>query len=126
MITFKHKGDFKNTERFLEGASKAVYLYILDQYGQMGVAALSAATPVDTGETANCWSYKVVHKRHRAIISWHNSNLDESGTPIAILLHYGHGTGTGGFVQGEDFINPAIRPVFDKMANDVWKAVNSL
>jgi hypothetical protein len=127
MITFKQKGDFKNTDRFFNGVSRAIYLHVLDQYGQMGVSALAQATPKDSGETANSWSYEVETTKNKATISWSNSHLiDEGNVPVAIILQYGHATGTGGFVQGRDFINPALRPIFDKMADDVWKAVTSL
>jgi hypothetical protein len=126
MLTFKHKGDFKNTERFFNATAKGVYFQLLDKYGQMGVTALAQATPKDSGETANSWTYDVVHSKNKSTIAWNNSHVTSEGTPIAIILQYGHGTGTGGFVQGRDYINPAIRPLFDKMADDVWKAVISL
>jgi hypothetical protein len=127
MISFHHSGNFKNTERFFDGATKAIYFYILDKYGQIGVNALASATPVDSGETAHSWSYDVTHTKNKAVISWSNSHkLDKGNVPVAIVLQYGHGTGTGGFVQGRDYINPAIRPIFDKMADDVWKVVTSL
>ena len=127
MFSVKQKGDFKNTDRFFKNATtKSIYLYILDRYGQMGVVALSQATPRDSGETADSWTYDVKHSKKKAVITWRNSHITDEGTPIAIILQYGHGTGTGGFVQGRDYINPAIRPIFDKMADDVWKAVKSL
>jgi hypothetical protein len=88
----------------------------------MGVAALSNATPVETGETANAWYYKIVRRKGYYSIRWYNSHI-EDGMPIAVLLQYGHGTGTGGYVQGRDYINPAIRPIFDQMINDFWREV---
>lgn len=94
----------------------------LDQYGQMGVDALSDATPKDTGETAASWYYKVI-KGQRPGIAWYNSKDDKDGAPVVILIQYGHGTGTGGYVQGRDFINPAMRGVFDQIADAVWKEV---
>ena len=120
MITFRHKGDFSKLTRFLEKAKEAVRLGDLDKYGREGVAALASATPVDTGLTANSWYYKIEHKDGTATISFFNSNV-QNGVPIAIILQYGHGTGTGGWVEGRDYINPAIQPVFDKIAKSAWK-----
>ena len=125
MITFRHKGDFSKFTRYLERAKNAVRLGILDKYGQAGVNALSSATPVDSGLTARSWYYKIEHTAGSVKISFHNSNI-QNGVPIAIILQYGHGTGTGGWVEGRDYINPAIRPLFDKIANDVWKEVTKL
>ena len=125
MITFRHKGDFSRTIRFMEGAKKAVRLGDLDKYGREGVAALASATPVDTGQTANSWYYEIVIKDGSATISFHNSNI-QNGVPIAIILQYGHGTRNGGWVQGRDYINPAIQPIFDKIANQAWKEVTKL
>lgn len=93
-----------------------------DQYGRAGVAALASATPVDSGETAQSWYYEITNKKGSVSISFHNSNI-QNGVPIAIILQYGHGTGTGGWVAGRDYINPAIRPIFDQIANDAWKEV---
>lgn len=128
MITFNHKGNFDNTERFFKKGESvtAIYQYVLEKYGQMGVQVLSSATPKDTGETADSWYYTIFHGKRKSVIAWHNRHISEEGTPIAIMLQYGHGTGTGGYVQGRDFINPAIQPIFDKMADDVWKVVTSL
>lgn len=125
MISFSHKGDFSKVTRYLERLKNAARLGILDKYGREGVAALASATPVDTGLTANSWSYKIEHSRGSATISFHNSNI-QNGILIAIILQYGHGTGTGGWVQGRDYINPAIRPIFDRIANDAWREVTSL
>jgi hypothetical protein len=94
----------------------------LDEYGRKGVAALSSATPVDTGQTANSWYYKIERTNTSVSLVFCNSNV-QNGVPIAIVLHYGHGTGTGGWVQGRDYINPAIQPIFDEIANNLWREV---
>lgn len=125
MISFRHKGDFSKTTRFLEKAKGAVRLSSFDKYGRAGVAALASATPVDTGKTANSWGYEVVNDKGSVTISFTNSNI-QNGVPIAIILQYGHGTGTGGWVQGRDYINPAIRPIFDKIVEEAWKEVTKL
>lgn len=122
MISFRHKGDFSNLTNFLERSKEFVKLSDLDRYGREGVKALSAATPVDTGLTANSWSYKITHKNGSVSISFHNSNI-QNGVPIAIILQYGHGTNNGGWVEGRDYINPAIQPVFDEIVNKAWKEV---
>lgn len=122
MITFRQKGDFSNLTKFLERAKEAVYLGDLNKYGREGVAALSTATPQDTGLTASSWYYKIENRRGYVSISFFNSNI-QNGVPIAIILQYGHGTGTGGWVQGRDYINPAIQPIFDKIAEEAWKEV---
>ena len=122
MISFRHKGDFSKFSSFMEKAKNAVRLGDLDRYGREGVNALASATPVDTGVTANSWFYKIERTNGSASISFHNSNV-QNGVPIAIILQYGHGTGTGGWVEGRDYINPAIRPIFDKLANDAWREV---
>ena len=125
MIKFRHKGNFAKTTRYFERAKKGAHLRVLERYGREGVAALSSATPVDTGLTARSWSYKVIYSKGKATISFINSNV-QNGVPIAIILQYGHGTRNGGWVQGRDYINPAIRPVFDKIANDAWREVAKL
>lgn len=124
MITFESSGSFKNLERFLNRMSSGEIFRVLDKYGRMGVNALANATPTETGLTAHSWSYEVSRGRGGYSITWTNSHT-VGGTPLVIMLQYGHGTGTGGYVQGRDFINPAIKPVFDQIANDVWKAVTS-
>lgn len=124
MISFTSTGSFKNTERFLTRMSRGDILRELDRYGAMGVSALRSATPVDSGATAASWGYEVTRSRGSWSIAWTNSH-NVSGTSIAIILQYGHGTGTGGYVRGRDYINPAIRPVFDKIADGVWKVVTS-
>lgn len=125
MISFKQKGDFSKLTRFLERAKEAVHLGDLDRYGREGVAALSSATPIDSGLTASSWYYEIENKKGSVAISFHNSNI-QNGIPIAIILQYGHGTGNGGWVQGRDYINPAIQPIFDKIANDAWREVTKL
>lgn len=125
MITFRQKGDFSKLTNYLERVKEAAKLGVLDKYGQEGVAALSSATPVDTGRTANSWSYKVEHQNGSSSINFYNSNYN-NGVNIAIILQYGHGTGTGGWVAGRDYINPAIQPVFDKIADEAWKEVTKL
>ena len=122
MISFKHTGDFSKTTKFLERAKRGDYLKVLDKYGKEGVKALSSATPVDSGTTANSWSYKIEKGNGSAKIIYLNSNVNK-GVPIAIILQYGHGTRNGGYVQGRDYINPAIQPIFDRIANEAWKEV---
>ena len=125
MISFRQKGDFSKSIRFLEKTKGAVSLRDLDKYGREGVAVLASATPVDSGLTADSWYYEIERKKGSVSITFYNSNV-QNGIPIAIILQYGHGTGTGGWVQGRDYINPAIQPIFDKMANDAWREVTSL
>lgn len=122
MISFRQKGDFSRSMRYLERAKEAVRLGHLDKFGREGVAALASATPVDSGETANSWYYEISRSSGSITISFLNSHVNQ-GVPIAIILQYGHGTGTGGWVQGRDYINPAIRPIFDQMVNEVWREV---
>lgn len=122
MIKFKQKGDFSKYMRFSERILNVVRMGSLDQWGRKGVQALRDATPVDSGLTASSWFYKIDHDPNRATISFHNSNVND-GVPIAIILQYGHGTGTGGWVQGRDYINPAIQPIFDQIAEDAWKEI---
>lgn len=122
MISFRHKGDFSNTTRFLERSKKIPKTSDLDRYGREGVAALASATPIDSGLTASSWYYEIEQKNGSVIISFHNSNIQD-GVPIAVILQYGHGTNNGGWVQGRDYINPAIQPIFDKIVNNAWKEV---
>ena len=124
MITIRSKGDFSKATRYFERVKKAAKVDILDKYGKAGVAALSSATPVDSGETANSWYYEIKRQNGSVRIDFLNSNI-ENGFPVAIMLQYGHGTGTGGWVEGRDYINPAIQPIFDKIAEDAWKEVTS-
>lgn len=122
MISFRQKGDFSKTMKFLERAKQAVNINNLDRYGKAGVDALSSATPVDSGLTAKSWYYKISNEKGIAKITFYNSNI-QNGVPIAIILQYGHATRNGGWVQGRDYINPAIQPIFDKIADAAWKEV---
>ena len=122
MIKFRQKGDFSNLTRFLERAKNLVHISDLDRYGREGVAALASATPVDTGKTAASWYYDIKINKESASITFNNSNI-QNGVPIAIILQYGHGTKNGGWVEGRDYINPVIQPIFDKIAEEAWKEV---
>jgi hypothetical protein len=125
MISFRQKGDFSKLTRYLVNVQKAVKAKDLDKFGRQGVAALASATPVDTGKTANSWYYEIEQKDGSATIRFCNSNI-QNGVPIAIILQYGHGTRNGGWVEGRDYINPAIQPVFDEIANNAWREVTKL
>ena len=125
MISIRQKGDFGKLTRYLEKAKKGASLRDLEKYGQEGVNALSSATPVESGLTANSWYYKIERTNNSATITFCNSNI-QNGIPIAIILQYGHGTRNGGWVQGRDYINPAIQPIFDKLANDAWREVTEV
>ncbi len=124
MISFTVSGDFSDTEAFLKRMAKVDILGIMDSCGAEGVAALSSATPIDTGLAAGDWGYDVNEQSGVYSIYWTNTDI-ENDFPVAIMLQYGYGTGTGGYVQGRDYINPAIAPIFDEIANKVWKAVTS-
>lgn len=125
MITFRQKGDFSKLTRYFERVKKAVKLSDLDKYGREGVAALASATPVDSGKTASSWYYKIENKNGSIKISFFNSNINK-GVPIAIILQYGHGTRNGGWVEGKDYINPAIQPIFDKITENAWREVTRI
>lgn len=127
MIKFRQKGNFSKLTNFLERAKEAVKIGNLDQYGREGVAALMSATPVDSGLTASSWYYKIHHnnKDGSVTISFNNKNI-QNGVPIAIILQYGHATGNGGWVEGRDYINPSIQPIFDEIANNAWKEVTKI
>lgn len=124
MISFETSGSFKHIDTFLQSMSAFDMTQLLEKYATDGVNALSAATPFNTGRTANFWNYEVKRTKKSATITWTNSHV-VNGVPIAIILQYGHGTGTGGYVQGRDYINPALKPIFDAIADGVWKAVTS-
>lgn len=124
MVIVKQKGDFSKTEKFLNSISKKLYYRNLQKYAEQGVAALASATPVDSGTTANSWGYEIRQTKNSVSIYWTNSNVNK-GVPIAVIIQYGHGTRNGGYVQGRDYINPAMRPIFDKIAESVWKEVIS-
>lgn len=126
MVSFRHKGDFKNLTFYFEKVKKTARLADLDKYGRAGVAALASATPVDTGRTADSWYYKIEKQNGVVKLGFYNSNVQNGWCNIAIILQYGHGTNNGGWVEGRDYINPAIQPIFDQLANDAWKEVSSL
>lgn len=125
MVSFKHKGNFSKVDRYLVRTKKAVRVGDLDRFGKEGVAALASATPVDTGLTASSWYYEIEREDGSVKITFNNSNI-QNGVPIAIILQYGHGTKNGGWVQGRDYINPSIQPIFDKIANNAWREVTKL
>lgn len=124
MIRIKQSGNFNNTERFFKRAQKMDFFRNLEKYAREGVTALASATPVDSGKTAASWDYEIQKRQGKVSIYWTNSNIN-NGVPIAVILQYGHGTNGGGYVQGRDYINPAIRPIFDKIAENAWKEVTS-
>ena len=125
MISFRQKGDFSKLNRYFEQVREALKIGVLDKYGREGVAALSSATPVDSGETADSWYYEIKRQNGSVAIEFNNSNVNK-GVPIAVILQYGHGTGTGGWVEGRDYINPAIQPIFDEIADNAWKEATRL
>ena len=122
VISFKTTGNLKKTEGFLSRIVQHHYRAKLEHYGYLGVQALRAATPKDSGKTAESWSYEIVQEGDRLGLYWKNDNRND-GVLIAILLQYGHGTGTGGWVEGLDYINPALRPIFEQMSREIWKEV---
>ena len=125
IITYRTKGDLTKTETFLKRLMKQDLKSILNKYGQLGVEALSKATPIDTGKTAASWDYEVTIAPGSATLTWTNSNTNQ-GIPIALLIQYGHGTPTGGYVPGQDYIKPAIRPIMDELTKELWKEVSEL
>ena len=124
MLSVNTSGDFKKTTKFLEFLESGKMFSVLEHYGRVGVDALSDATPIETGETSISWGYSVNRSGNRYSINWYNEN-EEDGVNIAVILQYGHGTGTGGYVRGIDYINPAMRPVFTKIIDDVWRQVRN-
>ena len=125
MLTIRQKGDFSKLTRYLVDVKQINKKIDLDKYGREGVAALESVTPVDTGLTARSWYYEIERSNNEASITFYNSNI-QNGIPIAIILQYGHATGTGGWVEGRDYINPAIQPIFDKIAKKAWEEVTKL
>ena len=123
MISFRQQGDFSNLSRFLEKAKESVKIGMLDKYGRAGVEALASATPKDTGLTAASWKYEIKRQNGSVSIEFYNTNV-QKGRPIAIIMQYGHATGNGGWVEGRDYINPAIQPLFDKIAKEAWEEVS--
>lgn len=125
MIKFTSKGDFSNLTKWLEKVKRPLKMDILNKYGKLGVEALASNTPVDSGKTADSWSYDITMSDGSAELSFTNSNINK-GVNIAIILQYGHGTGTGGWVQGRDYINPAVKPIFDDLAKAAWKEISTV
>ncbi len=125
MITFKQKGDFKKLDTFFERAKELLKFSLLDKYGRAGVSALAEMTPVDTGLTASSWEYRIDRSGDTARLVFYNTNI-QNGVPIAIILQYGHATGNGGWVEGRDYINPAIRPIFDDILRHLQQEVGAL
>lgn len=123
MISFTQKGNFNNLENYLGKLKRGINMNDLDKFGKRGVAALEASTPRDTGKTAESWYYEITKADGVITISFNNSNIVQ-GVPIAVILQYGHATGTGGWVQGVDYINPALRPIFEQLADDAWNYIN--
>ena len=122
IVSFRHKGDFSKLTGYLEKAKEFAHMGVLDKYGKEGVTALMSATPVDTGVTASSWYYEIKKDQNSVSIEFHNSNVN-NGVPIALVLQYGHATSNGGWVEGRDYINPAIQPIFDRLAKDAWEEV---
>lgn len=122
MITFRHRGSLSKTTKFLERAKHIVRFSNLDKFGREGVAALASATPVESGLTASSWYYEIENSNSGLKIVFKNSHVNK-GVQIAVIIQYGHGTGTGGWVEGRDYINPAIQPIFDKMVDELWREV---
>lgn len=125
MIAFRQKGDFSKADRYFERLKEVARMSILDKYGKKGVAALESGTPRDSGLAASSWYYKIERTASSARLIFLNSDI-ENGFPVAIMLQYGHGTGTGGWVEGRDYINPAIQPIFDELATAAWREVTKL
>lgn len=125
MITFKHQGDFSKTNNLLKRLKQQYYLKRLDTYGKVGVQRLAAATPVDTGKTAASWTYRIEKRDNSVSLIWDNTNRTESGIPIVILIQYGHATRSGVYVPGKDFINPAIKPIFEEISEMIREEVSS-
>lgn len=122
MISFKSKGSFKKTYDFMNKGLNPNYMDILERYARQGVTALSSATPKGTGLTSDSWGYEIKRTKNKCTITWYNTNVVD-GVPLVVLLQYGHGTANGGWVQGHDFINPALKPIFNRIAEDAWKEV---
>ena len=122
MISFKHKGDFSKTVKYFNKTKNIIKEIDFDKYGEAGVEALKSVTPYDSGLTAGSWYYKIFRNSKRVKIGFYNSNVND-GVPIAIILQYGHATKGGGFVSGRDYINPAIKDIFDEIVDNAWKEV---
>ncbi|MBO5906210.1 MAG: HK97 gp10 family phage protein [Kiritimatiellae bacterium] len=122
MIRIKHRGNFSKLTTYLKDIKQSINIRIIEKYANEGVAALAAATPVASGKTANSWYYEIVNNDGKLKLTFNNSNI-QNGVPIAVIIQYGHGTRNGGWVEGRDYINPSIRPVFDKITNEIWREV---
>lgn len=122
MIKFRQFGNFRRTEKILKRLGDGDYLKGLEKFGEAGVEALQAATPVDTGKTASSWSYSIEKTKNGVSISWNNSNINK-GLNIAVLIQYGHATGDGTYIEGVDYINPSLRPIFALIAKKAWEEV---
>lgn len=126
MITIRCRGNYNKTEQFLKKAKSVNEVrQILEKYGREGVAALAANTPIDSGETATSWYYEILQDKNGMSLVFSNNNTTKTGVPISILLQYGHGNGKGGYVRGQDYINPAIQPIFDRIAEEAWREVTA-
>lgn len=125
MIGIRHKGDFSKTTNMLKSMKQWNFVTLLEKYGREGVAALASATPVNTGLTAKSWDYRIEQKKDSVALIFTNSNI-QNGIPIAVILQYGHGTRNGGWVEGRDYINPAIQPIFDNIVKQAWGEVTKL
>lgn len=125
MISVKHSGDFRKIEKFLKKNQNISFNRYLKMYAQKGVEALAAATPKDTGLTADSWSYKIIKDENTTSIVWTNSNVVDGWYNVALMIQYGHGTATGVYVEGIDYINPALRSIFDELAEEIWKEVTT-
>lgn len=123
MITFTQKGNFNKTDTFLKRLRKRDYISILEKYGEIGVNALAKATPKDTGETSESWEYTIEKKENQVKLIWKNTNVTADGVPIVVFIQYGHVTRGGTYVEGRDFINPVMRPIFDKIAEELWNEI---
>ena len=123
MIKVTTSGSFDQTMKFLQRMKQREQFKFLEKYGSMGVAVLQRATPVDSGLTAESWYYEIIDKPGYYAIAWSNKHITDRGDPIAILLQYGHATGNGAYIAGRDYINPAMKPIFDQIAADMWKEV---
>lgn len=126
LIVVQTKGSFKNTKKFFNNLINRKYKEVLSKYGEMGVQALAANTPIDSGKTASSWYYEIVDDKDGLSVVWKNSNVQKGYFNVALMLQYGHGTRNGGYVAGRDYINPSLQPIFDKMAEAAWKEVRSL
>lgn len=126
MISFRSRGDWKRTEKMLKKSLDRNYRAILEKYGQKGVLALTSATPFDTGLTAASWDYEIIQNAGSLSVVWFNTNVQKGYCNIAIILQYGHGTRNGGYVEGRDYINPALQPIFDELADAAWKEITSV